>query len=128
MNTRSLSILCFLYFLPAVFCSFQCINLLSPWLIPKYFIYDAIVNKIIFFTSFSNCSLLLHRYAAKFCKLILYPINLMMIKDNNLAQFGTIKDRHGRDLTEAEDVKKRWQEYTENYTKKIFMTQITTML
>ena len=41
---------------------------------------------------------------------------------------GTIKDRNGMHLTEAEDIKKRWQEYTEekkNYTKKIFMTQIT---
>ena len=28
------------------------------------------------------------------------------------------------DLTEAEDIKKKWQEYTKNYTKKIFMTQI----
>ena len=37
---------------------------------------------------------------------------------------GTIKDRNGMDLTEAEDIKKRWQEYTEEYTKKIFMTQI----
>ena len=37
---------------------------------------------------------------------------------------GKIKDRNGMDLTEAEDIKKRWQEYTENYTKKIFMTQI----
>ena len=36
------------------------------------------------------------------------------------AKMGTIKDRNGMDLTEAEDVK-RWQEYT-NYTKKIFMT------
>ena len=36
----------------------------------------------------------------------------------------TIKDRNGMDLTEAEDIKKRWQEYTEEYTKKIFMTQI----
>ena len=40
---------------------------------------------------------------------------------------GTIKDRNGMDLTEAEDIK-RWQEYTESYTKKIFMTQITTMV
>ena len=33
------------------------------------------------------------------------------------------------DLTEAEDIKKRWQEYTEQlYTKKIFMTQITMMV
>ena len=41
---------------------------------------------------------------------------------------GTIKDRNGTDLTEAEDIKKRWQEYTENYTEKIFMTQIITMV
>ena len=31
---------------------------------------------------------------------------------------GTIKDRHGRDLTEVEDIKKRWQEYTEELYKK----------
>ena len=34
------------------------------------------------------------------------------------AKMGTITDRNGMDLTEAEDVKKRWQEYKENYTKK----------
>ena len=39
---------------------------------------------------------------------------------------GSIKDRNGMDLTEAEDIK-RWKEYTQKYTKKIFMTQITTM-
>ena len=44
------------------------------------------------------------------------------------AKMGSIKDRNGMDLTEAEDVKKKWQEYTENYTKKTFMTQITTMV
>ena len=44
------------------------------------------------------------------------------------AKMGTIKDKNGIDLTEAEDIKKRWQEYTENYTKKIYMTQITTMV
>ena len=44
------------------------------------------------------------------------------------AKKGTVKDINGIDLTEAEDIKKRWQEYTENYTKKIFMTQITTMV
>ena len=38
---------------------------------------------------------------------------------------GTIKDRNIMDLTEAEDSNKRWQEYTEKYTKKIFKTQIT---
>ena len=42
------------------------------------------------------------------------------------AKIGTIKDRNGRDL-EAEDIKKRWQEY-QNCTKKIFMTQIITMV
>ena len=41
---------------------------------------------------------------------------------------GTIKDRNSMDLTEAEDVKKRWQEYTEEPYKKIFMTEITTMV
>ena len=40
----------------------------------------------------------------------------------------TIKDRKGMDLTEAEDIKKRWQEYTERLYKKIFMTQITMMV
>ena len=40
---------------------------------------------------------------------------------------GSIKDRNGMDLTEAEGIKKRWQEYMEEI-KKIFMTQITTMV
>ena len=44
------------------------------------------------------------------------------------AKMGSIKDRNGMDLTEVEDIKKRWQEYTENCTKKIFMTQIITMV
>ena len=45
------------------------------------------------------------------------------------AKMGSIKDRNGRDLTEAEDIKKRWQEYTEKlYKKNIFMTQIITMV
>ena len=53
------------------------------------------------------------------------------------AKMGLIKDRNGMDLTEAEDIKKRWQEYTEekkkkntqkNCTKKIFTTQIITMV
>ena len=39
------------------------------------------------------------------------------------AKMGSIKDRDGIDLTEAEDIKKRWQEYIELY-KKIFTTQI----
>ena len=44
------------------------------------------------------------------------------------SKIGTIKDRNGMDLTEAEDIKKRWQEHTEEYTKKIFMTQIIMMV
>ena len=44
------------------------------------------------------------------------------------AKMGSIKDRNGVDLTEAEDIKKRWQEYTKNCTKKIFMTQLITKL
>ena len=41
------------------------------------------------------------------------------------AKMSSIKDRNGMDLTEAEDIKKRWQEYTEELYKKIFRTQIT---
>ena len=43
------------------------------------------------------------------------------------AKMGSIKDRNGLDLTEAEDIK-RWQEYTEECTKKIFTTQIIMMV
>ena len=41
---------------------------------------------------------------------------------------GLIKDRNGMDLTEAEDIKKRWQEYTEELYKKILRMQIITMV
>ena len=44
------------------------------------------------------------------------------------AKMGTIKDRNSTDLTEAEDIKKRWQEYTEELYKKVLMTQIITMV
>ena len=44
------------------------------------------------------------------------------------AKMGSIKDSNGMDLTEAEDIKKRWQEYTERLYKKIFMTRIITMV
>ena len=44
------------------------------------------------------------------------------------AKMGLIKDRNIMDLTEAEDIKKRWQEYTEELYKKIFMTQIAKMV
>ena len=42
------------------------------------------------------------------------------------AKIGTIKNRNSIDLTEAEEIKKRWQEYRENYIEKILLTQITT--
>ena len=44
-----------------------------------------------------------------------------IIRDTKVAfhiKMGTIKDRKGMDLTEAEDIKKRWQEYTEELYKK----------
>ena len=44
------------------------------------------------------------------------------------AKMSTIKDRTGMDLTEANDIKKMWQQYTEELYKKIFMTQTTTMV
>ena len=57
---------------------------------------------------------------------------VMKIRDTKgtiSVKMGSIKDRNGMDVTEAEDIKKRWQEYTEElYKKKIFMTQIITMV
>ena len=44
------------------------------------------------------------------------------------AKMGTIKDRNGMDLTEAEEIKKSGKNTQKNYTKKIFMTQIITMV
>ena len=41
------------------------------------------------------------------------------------AKMGTIKDRNGKDLTEAEDIKKRWQEYTEELYKKQLHNPLT---
>ena len=59
------------------------------------------------------------------------------IKETFHAKMGSIKDRNGMDLTEIEEIKKRWQEYTEekkkkntqkNYTENILITQITMMV
>ena len=44
------------------------------------------------------------------------------------AKMGTIKDRNDMDLTEAENIKKRWQEYIEELYKKVLMTRIATMV
>ena len=49
-------------------------------------------------------------------------------KGTFLAKMGSIKDRHGMDLTEAENIKTRWQEYRENYKKKTFTTQVIVMV
>ena len=43
-------------------------------------------------------------------------------------KMGTIKDTNGMELTELRGIKKGCQEYTEDYTKKSFMTQITMMV
>ena len=51
------------------------------------------------------------------------------VKETFHVRMGMIENRNGKDLTEAEDIKKRWQEYTEElYIKKIVMTQITIMV
>ena len=49
-------------------------------------------------------------------------------KGTFLPKMGSVKDRNGMDLTEAEGIKKGWQEYTEELYRKIFMTQIITMV
>ena len=56
--------------------------------------------------------------------------NIRNTKGTFHAKMGAIKDRNGMDLTEAEDIKKGWQEYTEELLKKkkIFMTQIIMMV
>ena len=58
-------------------------------------------------------------------------ISFKKIKDTKgtfHAKMNSIKDRNGLDLTEAEDIRKRWQEYTEELYKKVFTTQIIMMV
>ena len=50
------------------------------------------------------------------------------IKGTFHAKIDTIKDRNGMDMTEAEDIKKRWKNTQKNYTNTIFMTQVITMV
>ena len=45
-----------------------------------------------------------------------------------LARMGTMKDRNGKDLIEAEEIKKRWLEYKEELYKKVLMIQTTMMV
>ena len=44
------------------------------------------------------------------------------------AMMSTVKERNGKDLTETDEIKKRWQEYIEEYTQKTLMTWITMMV
>ena len=52
------------------------------------------------------------------------------IKGTFHARMDKIKDRNSKDITEAEEIKKRWQEYREGLknTRKVLMTQIATMI
>ena len=50
------------------------------------------------------------------------------IKGTFHARMGMIKDRNGKDLTDIEEIKKKWQEYTEKLYKKVLMTWITMMV
>ena len=54
--------------------------------------------------------------------------NIRDIKGIFHAKISSIKDRNAMDITEAKDIKKSWQEYTEELYKKIFTTQIITMV
>ena len=54
--------------------------------------------------------------------------NIRDIKGTFHAKMGTIKDRNGMDLTEGENVKKRWQEYAEELYEKDFTTQVIMMV
>ena len=54
--------------------------------------------------------------------------NIGDIKENFHARMSTIKKINCMDLTEAEEIKKRWQEYTEELYKKSFTTQIIMMM
>ena len=60
-------------------------------------------------------------------RLTLKVLTLRDSKGTFHAKMGTIKDRNGMDLTEAEGIKKRWQEYTEELTEKI-LRQIIMMM
>ena len=53
--------------------------------------------------------------------------NIRDTKGTFHAKMGTIKERNSKDLTEAEEMKRRWQEYTEELSKSL-MTYITTMV
>ena len=53
---------------------------------------------------------------------------IRVAKETFHAKMGSIKDRNGMALTEGEDIRRGGKNTQKNYTKKIFMTQITTMV
>ena len=57
-----------------------------------------------------------------------FPKKIRDAKGTFHEKMGTIKDRNSRELTETEDIKAKWQFYTEELYKKIFTTQIITMV
>ena len=58
------------------------------------------------------------RKTIKWERLEISSRKLEIPREHFIAKMGTIKDRNGMDLTEAEDIKKRWQDYTEELHKK----------
>ena len=54
--------------------------------------------------------------------------NIRVTKGTFHTKMGTLKDRNHMDLIKAEDIKKMWQEYTEELYKKVLMTQIIVMM
>ena len=67
---------------------------------------------------FSAVSAKKQRKAIEWERLEIYFKQIRHTKGIFHAKMGTLKDRNGMDLTEAEDIKKRWQEYTEELYKK----------
>ena len=59
---------------------------------------------------------------------IFFPKKISDTKGNFHAKMGSIKDRNGKDLTEAKEIKKRWQGYTEELYKTILITYIATLV
>ena len=68
------------------------------------------------------------RKTIKWERLEISSRKLKIPREHFMQRWDSIKDRNGMDLMEAEDIKKRWQEYTVDYTEKILMTQITMMV
>ena len=87
------------------------------------------MKKVIYFTLWNFRSKFINSYTYSFNRHVLSAyyipgtrlVQFKKISDTNgtfHAKMSTIKDRNGMDLTEAEDIKKRWQEYTEGLYKK----------